>query len=123
MKRGSFLPLAVAAGTLAVGPSLASADIEIGGVAGAHLFSDDSELGTTDGPAAPSQRNGGLFGARFGAFYLGVVGLEGELGVIPTVARDTEFSVLNVTYRAHLVTQLRARDPKNHLIPFLYVGV
>ncbi len=101
---------------------IARANIEIGAMGGAHVFSDTSELGTTDGPNAPSQRNSGLLGVRVGGF-LGLIGLEAELGVIPTEARQAKFGVTDVTYRCHVVVQLRGRDPADAVIPFLLAGV
>ncbi len=100
----------------------AHANVEVGGLAGLHVFSDHSELGATDGPNAPSQRNSGLFGVRVGAYLGDLIGLEGELGVIPTEAREAKFGVTDLTYRAHLVLQLRGKVPDAMVLPFALVG-
>jgi outer membrane protein OmpA-like peptidoglycan-associated protein len=113
--RASLLIVATAVGT-------ADANVEIGGIAGVHLFNQNSELGVYDRPDATSQRNSLLAGLRIGAYALDAVGVEAELGVIPTVARETGFSVIDVTYRAHLVALLRAKDPTNKALPFVLVG-
>jgi len=100
----------------------ADANVEIGAIGGVHLFNQKSELGVYDGPDATSQRNSVLAGIRIGVFALDVVGIEAELGVIPTEARETGFGVVDLTYRAHLVTQLRAKNPDSKVIPFVLVG-
>lgn len=102
---------------------VAGANVEIGAMAGAHLFSQNSELGATDGPNAPSQRNAGLFGARIGTMFAGLVGIEAEIGVIPTEAREAKFSVTDLTYRAHVVVQLGGREPGAAVAPFVLAGV
>ncbi|MBL0214730.1 MAG: OmpA family protein [Myxococcales bacterium] len=102
--------------------SPAHANVEVGGLAGIHVFSDHSELGATDGPNAPSQRNSALFGVRIGAYLGDLIGLEGELGVLPTEAREAKFGVTDLTYRAHLVLQLRAKVPDAIVLPFVLVG-
>lgn len=100
----------------------AEADVEIGAIGGVHLFNAKSELGVYDQPNAPSQRNSVLAGLRIGVFVLDVLGVEAEVGVIPTEARETGFGVIDLTYRAHLVIQLRAKNPTNKVIPFVLVG-
>ena len=120
-------PLAVALSSLGllVTASLgheARANVEIGGTAGVHLFNHDSELGVQDLPSAPSQRNSLLFGLRLGVFFTDVLGIEAELGVVPTVARQFDYSVTDLTYRAHLVAQFRAGDPTHKLVPFVFAG-
>lgn len=102
---------------------VARANVEIGAMGGAHLFSKNSELGATDGPNAPSQRSSGLFGARIGAMFAGLVGVEAEVGVIPTEAREAKFAVTDLTYRAHLVVQLGGREPGAVVAPFVLAGV
>ncbi|MBA3456120.1 MAG: OmpA family protein [Deltaproteobacteria bacterium] len=100
----------------------ADADVELGVMGGVHLFNQNSELGVYDRPDATSQRNSVLAGLRLGVFALDVVGIEAEVGVIPTKARETGFGVIDLTYRAHLIVQARARKPDNKIIPFLLVG-
>jgi outer membrane protein OmpA-like peptidoglycan-associated protein len=107
---------------LVASTTVAHANVEIGGTAGIHIFDSDNELGVADQPAGPSQRNSLLVGFRIGVYFLQVLGIEAEMGMIPTVARETEFGVTDLTYRAQLVAQLRARDPEAHVLPFLFVG-
>ncbi len=107
--------------------SLASANVEIGGTAGVHVFNENNELGVKDFPLAPHQRTSILLGLRVGVFFADVIGVEGELGVIPTIAKGTagtalDYSTTDLTFRAHLVAQLRARNPENKFIPFVLVG-
>ena len=100
----------------------ADANVEIGGMAGVHLFNQNSELGVADRPDATSQRNSVLTGIRIGVFVLERLGVEAEFGVIPTVARESEFTVVDLTYRAHVVVQLRATARAGELIPFVLAG-
>src|SRR3954463_5880537 len=111
-----------AAGALVALSSAASADVEIGGTAGVHVFAHDNELGVADVPNANSERNSAMFGLRLGVFFTSMFGVEGEFGVIPSEARKTVFDVWNITYRAHVVAQFRAQDPQNKLIPFVLLG-
>jgi outer membrane protein OmpA-like peptidoglycan-associated protein len=116
-----FRPTVVAAlvGALAT-PALA--EVEIGGTAGIHLFSETNELGVPDVMNAPSQRNSALFGLRLGAFFTDMFGVEGEIGVVPSESRSLVFDIWNLTYRAHVVAQFRAGNPENKLIPFVLFG-
>ncbi len=114
---------ALAAGSFQLATSsTAEANVEIGGTAGVHVFSETNELGVNDVANAPSERNSALFGLRLGVFFGDMIGVEGEFGVIPSEARDLVFDVWNITYRAHLVVQFRAKDDNNKLIPFVLVG-
>ena len=103
-------------------PTAGSANVEIGGMAGMHVFSEDSELGVDDSPESHSPSNSVLLGLRVGAFFGSVVGVEGELGLIPTSSRELGYGVTALTYRAHLVAQFRAGDPDARLIPFVVAG-
>ncbi len=121
-----FRPTVVAA--LAAGfavsliPFAAHANVEVGGTAGIHVFSDENELGVSDVPDASSERNSALFGLRLGVFFGDMIGVEGEIGVIPSESRDEVFDIWNLTYRAHLVAQFRAADPAVKLVPFVLAG-
>jgi len=118
MNRLSLLAgLAVFAAT-----SAAHANVEIGGIAGIHVFSETNELGTPDTPTADSERNSAVFGFRVGYFFNSHLGVEVEFGVIPSEARQMVFDVWNITYRAHLVYQFRAANPNNKLVPFVFAG-
>jgi OOP family OmpA-OmpF porin len=109
------------AATVAVA-SPAFAEVEVGGTAGIHVFSKTSELGVNDVATADSQRNSALFGLRLGVFFGPLLGVEGEFGVIPSEGRDQVYDIWNLTYRAHVVAQFRAANPKNKLIPFVLLG-
>ena len=118
-----FRPTVVAA--LAAGVAASSsayANVEVGGTAGIHVFSDTNELGVADVPMAPSERNSALFGLRLGVFFGDMIGVEGEVGVVPSESRTLVFDIWNVTYRAHLVAQFRANNPATKLVPFVLAG-
>jgi len=102
-------------------PSLASANVEVGGLAGFHAFSDTNKLGTPSG-STESEKNSALFGARLGYFLNDMIGVELELGVIPSEPRSMTLDVYNLTYRAQGVYQFRAQQPENTIIPFLFGG-
>jgi OOP family OmpA-OmpF porin len=116
-----FRPTIVAA-LAAGGFGIASANVEIGGTAGVHVFSETNELGVDDVAGAPSERNSALFGARLGVFFGPMIGVEGEFGVVPSEARQLVYDVWNITYRAHLVAQFRTKDETVKLIPFVLLG-
>lgn len=115
---------AIAAGGIAATASLANASpsIEIGGTAGIHIFSSTNELGVPDVANAPSERNSALFGIRLGVQFTDIIGIEGEIGVIPSESRESVFDVWNLWYRAHLIFQFGASDPTRKLIPFVLGG-
>jgi OOP family OmpA-OmpF porin len=115
-------PVIVAALGTAASGSVAHANVEIGGTAGLHVFSDTNELGVPDVKDAPSERNSALFGLRLGFMFNDMLGIEGEFGVIPSEARVGVFDVWNITYRAHLIAQFGAADPAKKLIPFVLAG-
>ena len=101
-------------------PAVASADAEVGVIAGAHYFNDNNELGVPDRMDQTSVGTSVLFGLRLGYFFSPVLGIEGELGVIPTEAKDRPAEVTALTYRAHLVAQFGAADAK--VLPFVVLG-
>ena len=117
-----FRPTIVAALGIAASASVASANVEIGGTAGIHVFSTDNELGVPDVEDAPSERNSALFGLRLGVTFTDMLGVEGEFGVIPSESRTLVFDIWNVTYRAHLIAQFRASDPAVKTVPFVVFG-
>src|SRR5450432_3886182 len=84
--------LAIAAST-----SAAHANVEIGGTAGIHVFSQTNELGVPDVQNAPSERNSALFGLRVGYMFNDMLGVEGEFGVIPSESRTLVFDIWNIT--------------------------
>jgi OOP family OmpA-OmpF porin len=113
---------ALVAGGIAASTGVARANVEIGGTAGVHTFAHDNELGVNDGPAANSLHNSVLFGLRLGVFFGPLVGVEGEFGVIPSETRRGVIDVWNVTYRAQVVAQFRAKEPETRFIPFVLLG-
>src|SRR5574338_4156 len=117
-----FRPTIVAALGIAASASVAGANVEIGGTAGIHVFSDNNELGVPDVSNAPSERNSALFGLRLGVTFTDMLGVEGEFGVIPSESRSLVFDVWNITYRAHLIAQFRAANPATKLVPFGLFG-
>ena len=119
--RPTVVAALAAAGTLGA-TQTARAEVEIGGTAGIHVFSETNELGVEDVTNAPSQRNSALFGVRLGVFFGPLIGVEGEFGVVPSESRSLVFDIWNVTYRGHLVAQFRAAEPKNKLVPFVLFG-
>jgi OOP family OmpA-OmpF porin len=113
---------ALAAGGIAASTNVAHANVEIGGIAGLHIFSKTNELGVNDAPNANSEHNSAVFGLRVGAFFGPMFGVEGEFAVIPSESRNFVFDVWNITYRAQVVAQFRTKDPQVKLIPFVFVG-
>src|SRR6185503_11699419 len=63
-----------------------------------------------------------LFGLRLGVYFGDLLGVEAELGTIPSEAREEVYDIWNLTYRAHLIAQFRADNPSNKLVPFVLVG-
>jgi OOP family OmpA-OmpF porin len=102
-------------------PTAASANVEIGGTAGFHEFSDASKLGTPTG-STESEKNTALFGARLGFFFNDMLGVEFEAGFIPSEPRSMTLDVYNVTYRGQLVYQFGANQPEKAFIPFVFAG-
>ncbi|MFT3698342.1 MAG: OmpA family protein [Kofleriaceae bacterium] len=120
--RPSIVAAVLAAGGFAASTKVASANVEIGGTAGLHLFSDTNELGVPDVKDAPSERNSALFGLRLGIMFNDIFGVEGEFGLIPSESRSLVFDIWNITYRGHVIAQFGAADPARKLIPFVLVG-
>jgi len=113
---------ALAAGGIVASTSTADANVEIGGTAGIHVFSQVNELGVNDVSPADSERNSALFGLRLGVFFTPMFGIEGEFGVVPSESRRDVFDVWNLTYRAQVVAQFRTKNPQVKLIPFVFLG-
>jgi OmpA-OmpF porin, OOP family len=116
---------AVAIATTALGAGRASANVEVGGTAGLHTFSQDSDLGVVKGmdgepvPGATSLKNSALFGLRLGVFFNKNMGVEIEGGAIPTEPRSVLFDVWMIAARGQFVYQLRPDKP---LVPFVLAG-
>ncbi len=114
----------LALAVLLAAASTAGADVEVGGFAGGHLFSDSNELGVTDQAHATSEGNSFLAGLRAGVYFTDILGIEAELGVLPTNARveNNHYGVTDLTYRAHVIAQLGAGDDDAKLVPFALAG-
>ena len=99
----------------------AGANVEIGGMAGVHVFNQDNELGVFDVPDAPSQRNSLLLGVRAGVYFSELLGVEVELGMVPTAARVAadHYGMVDITYRAQVVAQFPV---SSKLVPFVLAG-
>ena len=100
----------------------ASANVEVGATAGLHTFSVNNELGVPDVETATSLRNSALFGVRLGVGFGDMLGVEAEVGLIPTEERNLVYDVWALTYRAHLIAQFGAGNPDKKLIPFVLAG-
>jgi len=100
----------------------ARAGVEIGGVAGLHIFADDNALGTKKNDTL-KHANSALFAARLGVTF-GMFGVELEGGLIPTESSgtNTKFDIYNVVVRAQAIATFRAADPSNKILPFALVG-
>jgi OmpA-OmpF porin, OOP family len=121
-----FLPIGaaalVAAGGIALSTTKAEANVEVGATAGVHVFSVNNELGVADVGNAESMRNSALFGARLGYYLNAMLGIELEVGAIPTEPREMVFDVWNLSYRGQVVAQFLADNPKNKFVPFVLAG-
>jgi OOP family OmpA-OmpF porin len=106
---------------LAAAPAVASANVEIGGIAGFHMFSEDSSLGAVK-LMPTTEKNSAFFGARLGVFFKNHFGIEVEGGVIPTEPRSMTFDVWDITYRAQVVYQLNPQLAEKSLVPFFEAG-
>ncbi len=100
------------------------ANVEVGGIAGVHVFRENDKLGVVDKANPGSQSNSALFAFRLGVFFGNSLGVELEGGVIPTEGTTDVlvFSVTDITARAHLAYQFRAANSENTMIPFLVAG-
>jgi len=98
--------------------------LELGIYGGLGLFADQHNLQDLD--LVPNNQYGHQrlspaldLGLRAGFYPLSFLGLEGELGVMPTKTRTDNASATVWTYRAHLVAQY----PGYRLVPFVVVGL
>lgn len=101
----------------------ALANVEIGGTAGIHIFSETNALGR-DTNETYHQVNSAFFGLRLGVTFGDMLGLELEGGTIPTESGGgtVTFDIFNVVGRANLIAQFRTADASNIVIPFVVVG-
>lgn len=122
LTRNSLAATLLAVGGIVASAPMASANVEIGGTAGIHVFNQNNELGVPDAKNSTSLRNSVLFGLRLGYMFNDMLGVEGEVGVIPTEARTLVFEVWGLTYRGQIIAQFRASNPENRVLPFVLVG-
>ena len=109
----TFVALATASRPAHAGPN-----VEIGGTAGIHVFSDDNELGVPDVDERRSERNSALFGLRLGVFFNDMIGIEGEFGVIPSEVAHAWCSTSGTSPTARTsIAQFGAADPTSKLDP------
>ena len=109
-------------GSMAGVTHTASAGVEIGGVAGFHLFADDDALGTKKNDDV-HHHSSALFAGRVSVFFNKMLGVEVEGGAIPTESgnKDVTFDVWMATFRANLIAQFRT-EPGNKFVPFATAG-
>jgi outer membrane protein OmpA-like peptidoglycan-associated protein len=107
---------------LATTATVAHADAEISALGGVHVFNENNELGVKD-VAGTGQKNAALFGLRLSGLWGDVLGVEAELGMIPSEARDfMDESHLNFAYRGQMLLQAFGVNPAHKVIPFFVLG-
>ena len=110
--------LLVIPGVAAAEPVGERARFEIGGFAGAHLFSDDNEIGVDDFSDADSPSSSIAFGIRVGYWLHPLLVTEAEVTVAPTETRDSATPV--TVYGWRLNALINFTDKK--IQPFALVG-
>jgi len=102
--------------------SRAQAGIEIGGVAGVHIFADDTALGTKKNDTL-KHANSALFAIRIGVGIGKMLGVEVEGGLIPTESSgtNTTFDIYDAVARAQVIANFR-NDGNHKLVPFVLAG-
>src|SRR6185503_12048530 len=103
--------------------SSAQAGVEVGGTAGAHVFSETNAVGVPDGSEV-HQANSAFFGMRLGFYFSDMLGVELEGGLIPTESAggNVKFDIYDVAVRGRLIAQFRAATPDNMILPFVLGG-
>ncbi|HEY5943946.1 MAG TPA: OmpA family protein [Kofleriaceae bacterium] len=103
--------------------SSAQAGVEVGGTAGAHLFSENNGLGAPDNVDI-HQANSAFFGLRLGVYFTKMLGVELEGGLVPTESAggNVKFDIYDLVVRAHVIAQFRTNNPDNDIIPFVVGG-
>lgn len=86
-----------------VSPALAEErPIEVGGFLGWHIFSGTNELGSDDGDSSRTPADSLIFGVRLGTPITKAIGVEGELGLIPTESKaDSRDDTLVLAWRGN----------------------
>jgi outer membrane protein OmpA-like peptidoglycan-associated protein len=90
--------------------------LELGGFMGAHIFGDDTKLGTPD---LEWPRNAFVLGLRLGWEFWYRLSLEGEVDVSPTTAKKGGGDIGVIGFRGHLL--FRFLD--GPVQPFILAGV
>jgi len=103
--------------------SAAHAGVEVGGTAGAHVFSDTNAVGVPDALDV-GQANSAFFGVRLGVYFSTMLGVEVEGGLIPTESDNAiaTFDIYDLLVRGHVIAQFRADNPANTIVPFVLAG-
>jgi OmpA-OmpF porin, OOP family len=117
MKRVGLIFIGI---TIAALSATAHANVEIGGTLGAHIFSETNGLGVPD-KSPDSFKNSAMFGVRLTVFFNKMLGVEGEVGMIPGEPRGVLVDAETLTYRAHVIAQFLSDDEKT-LQPFALAG-
>jgi Outer membrane protein beta-barrel domain len=112
--------LGVGATLLAAQP--VRAEVEVGLTGGLHVFSPNNELAVVDGEDAAALGDTAFIGARLGLYLGHMLGLEGELGVMPASFSEFDIASTVVSYRLQAVLQFGAADPARKLLPFILLG-
>lgn len=87
---------------------------------GAHIFSEDNDLGVREG-TDNSIQNSVVLGLRLLYGFTPMLGAEAELGVLPTASREGGAAVIGLGYRVHGIAQFMA--PGARFRPFVLLGV
>ena len=96
---------------------------EVGVSGGAHIFSEDVELGVADDPTLTSPKNAPLGALRLGLFPHPMFGIELEGVVIPTSDRQNDLSALILGPRGQLVYNIApGQIADGKLTPFVLAG-
>ena len=99
-----------------VAPPAAAEPLELGGLFGPRIFSDQSVLGGHE-EMQTSIGNTVVVGARVGKPLLSWLAIEGEVAMTPGTTRSYDLSVFWIEPRAHLRLQLPGR-----VRPFIVLG-
>jgi hypothetical protein len=101
------VPLVIVAGISAQ----ANAGVEVGGTAGIHIFSETNALGTKNDDVV-SHANSAAFALRLGVYVNAMLGVEAEVGVIPTESRggNVTFDIYNGFLRGNLIARASSRS-------------
>ena len=105
---------------LLASPAHAENEWEFSAGLGFHLFSGNNELGAFEVPQALSPNHSVVIGLRLGRAITSMLGVELELGALPTTIPDSDASLFASTYRLHGVWHFA--EPKAKLRPFAVAG-